>query len=151
MRKSIATAVLVLACVAAVGLTAVPPASATGTTPGAPQGPQLTIGSNLNNPAGVTVDSEGNVYIADEGNSRVEEVAPDGAQTTIGSGFDYPIGMAIDRAATSMWPMSERTMYPRSRRAGCRRRSAPGSSNRSGSPLTRQAMSTWPISGTTGL
>jgi uncharacterized protein (TIGR03437 family) len=48
-------------------------------------GPALS--ATLASPADVAVDSSGNVYIADTGNSRVRRVAPDGTITTVaGSG-----------------------------------------------------------------
>jgi DNA-binding beta-propeller fold protein YncE len=46
-------------------------------TAGAPTAGPATS-SNLNNPAGVAVDSSGNVYIADKSNNLVEKVTPDG-------------------------------------------------------------------------
>ncbi|MBV8845553.1 MAG: SMP-30/gluconolactonase/LRE family protein, partial [Bryobacterales bacterium] len=44
--------------------------------------------AQLNGPAGVTVDSSGNVYIADSGNHVIREVTPNGTITTVaGNGF----------------------------------------------------------------
>ena len=37
-------------------------------------GPQITVASGLNFPAGVAVDGAGDVFIADTGNNRVVEV-----------------------------------------------------------------------------
>ena len=41
--------------------------------------------SGLSQPAGVAVDAEGDLFIADAKNNRVVEVMPDGTQITIGS------------------------------------------------------------------
>ncbi len=63
-------------------------------------------------PTGLAVDSTGNVYVADSGNSRVRKVTSAGVVTTVaGSGvsavidgigtnaaFDYPVGLTIDTA-----------------------------------------------------
>ena len=63
-------------------------------------GAQTTVPtSGLNSPYGVAVDGAGDVFIADEDNSRVVEVpAGGGAQTTVGTGLNYPTGVAVDRA-----------------------------------------------------
>jgi len=47
--------------------------------------------AELNNPAGVAVDSSGNLYIADSNNSRIRRISPGGTITTIaGNGsFNY--------------------------------------------------------------
>jgi uncharacterized protein (TIGR03437 family) len=68
--------------------------------------------AQLNAPAGVALDSAGNLYIADSGNQRIREVAQDGAIATLaGSGLagyagdggpallaelNQPAGLAID-------------------------------------------------------
>jgi hypothetical protein len=66
-------------------------------------------------PAGVTVDSAGNVYVADWGNITVRKITPDGVVTTLagtpaqrgsadGTGaaarFDSPYSVAVDRTGT---------------------------------------------------
>jgi sugar lactone lactonase YvrE len=60
---------------------------------------QSTVGSGLNSPVGVAVDGAGDVFIADQGNQRVEEVTPGGVQTTLpASGLYLPFGVAVDGA-----------------------------------------------------
>ena len=67
--------------------------------------------AEFHNPAGLTVDLNGNVYVADERNCRIRKMAPDGTVSTIaGSGaisgqngpveianFSSPSGVAIDK------------------------------------------------------
>jgi len=60
---------------------------------------QTTVGTGLNNPQGVAVDANGNVYIADTGNNRVLiETLSAGTytQTTVGSGLSFPGAVAVD-------------------------------------------------------
>ena len=62
--------------------------------------------ANLNNPAGIAVDSSGNLYVADSGNNRIRMVTPqDGIIVTVaGTGvpssganqFNWPRGVAVD-------------------------------------------------------
>jgi uncharacterized protein (TIGR03437 family) len=68
----------------------------------------------LNNPAGVTVDIAGNLYIADQNNRRIRKVTPAGTITTVAgngnvnfsgdggpataAGVTTPIGIAVDGA-----------------------------------------------------
>src|SRR5450432_2158 len=68
--------------------------------------------ASFSHPSGIAVDSNANVYVADEGNNRIRKIAPDGTVTTIaGSGtrgsvngrdttasFYRPNGIAIDKA-----------------------------------------------------
>lgn len=60
----------------------------------------IVAGSPLNNPAGVSVDAQGNLYIADTGNSRVVFLPPsndwsaEGA-LTLGSGFERPLAVTV--------------------------------------------------------
>jgi len=52
----------------------------------------------LNNPQGVAVDGQGNVYIADTGNNAIEEWNPSTRQliTLVSSGLNGPTGVAVD-------------------------------------------------------
>lgn len=75
----------------------------------------LALSANLNQPGGVVVDTEGNVYFSDVGNFRVRKVSLDGTITTIaGSGnggyggdggpatsalLGGPVGLALDGAS----------------------------------------------------
>jgi sugar lactone lactonase YvrE len=63
-------------------------------------GAQITVPtSGLSHPYGVAVDGAGDVFIADQNNSRVVEVpAGGGAQVTVGSGLNQPTGLAVDGA-----------------------------------------------------
>jgi uncharacterized protein (TIGR03437 family) len=61
-------------------------------------------GSQLHTPAGLCVDSAGNLYIADSGNNRIRQLTPDGNLKTI-LGPDQlsgPRGVAIDSAG-NLW------------------------------------------------
>ena len=60
---------------------------------------QFTVpASGLSSPDGVAVDGAGDVFIADESNSRVLKITPSGAQSTVGSGLSGPDGVAVDGA-----------------------------------------------------
>ncbi len=65
-------------------------------------GTQTTVNTTasypLNQPKGVAVDAAGDVFIADNANSRVVEVAANGTATTVGSGLQYPQGLTVDGA-----------------------------------------------------
>src|SRR5207249_4424137 len=82
--------------------------------PGGPGSVDGTAGAaRFNYPSGVAVDSAGNVYVADSGNSTIRKITPDGAVTTLagragqsgradGTGsaarFNEPSGVAVDSA-----------------------------------------------------
>jgi sugar lactone lactonase YvrE len=62
-------------------------------------GPVITlVSSGLNEPAGVTVDGSGNVYIADTKNSAIKEWSASTQQVTtlVSSGLSGPWGVAVD-------------------------------------------------------
>jgi large repetitive protein len=66
-------------------------------------GATSTLGSGFNRPGGLAVDSSGNVYVADSGNSAVKEIEAVGGIIpasptirTLGSGFGQPISVAVD-------------------------------------------------------
>ena len=64
-------------------------------------GTQTTVNTGsytLNSPKGVAVDAAGNIFISDNNNHRVVEVAANGTQTTVGFNLNYPQGLAVDGA-----------------------------------------------------
>ena len=62
----------------------------------------MTLGGGFNNPIDVAVDSAGNVYVGDYGNSAVKEMpagcASSSCVTTLGGGFNMLTGVAVDGA-----------------------------------------------------
>jgi uncharacterized protein (TIGR03437 family) len=67
----------------------------------------------LKAPAGLAVDSAGNVYIADTGNNRLRMVTPDGIIHTVTTALSGPTGLAFDR--TGNLYIAESTGYRLSR------------------------------------
>ncbi|PYK09348.1 MAG: 6-bladed beta-propeller, partial [Verrucomicrobia bacterium] len=52
----------------------------------------------FDSPAGIAVDPNGNVLVADTNNGRVEKFSPTGTFVTSIGQFEAPNGIAIDRA-----------------------------------------------------
>ena len=52
--------------------------------------------ARFNFPFGLTVATNGNVYVADTYNSAIRKVTPAGLVTTLASGFYYPYGVTVD-------------------------------------------------------
>ena len=72
-----------------------------GVTYNQPVGWQIVVaGTGLSGPAGVAVDSSGDVYIADTGNDRVLRETPSGGgfftQSVVVTGLSGPTGLAVD-------------------------------------------------------
>jgi len=65
----------------------------------------LATSASLNDPSGLALDSSGNLYIADTGNSRIRKVTPGGLITTVaGNGSSAPItdgGFAVSSSLIS--------------------------------------------------
>ena len=62
------------------------------------QGGHGTRRGQFNNPHGLTLDTAGNVFVADTDNGRIEKFSPDGTFLTSIGGFEAPNGIAVDRA-----------------------------------------------------
>lgn len=76
---------------------------------GSTDGPATTA-ATFNTPAGVAVDSSGNVYVSDSWNHKIRKITPEGIVSTLAgnvegdldgigyaANFSYPEGLAIDR------------------------------------------------------
>ncbi len=62
---------------------------------------ELTLGESLQDPSGVAVDAQGNVFIADYTNNRVVKETPSGnayTQTDVVAGLNHPQAVAVDGA-----------------------------------------------------
>src|SRR3569833_302631 len=61
----------------------------------------LGTGAQFNNPSGMVIDAQGNVYIADTYNNRIRKMAPDGTETTVAD--NGPAGYADGPAADAVF------------------------------------------------
>ena len=52
--------------------------------------------AKLNAPAGVALDSQANIYIADSGNNAIRKITPGGSISTLAAGFNNPEALAVD-------------------------------------------------------
>ncbi len=110
----------------------VTPAGVVTTLAGSPRHAGSSDGTGSNArffwPYGVAVDSAGNVYVADTGNSTIRKVTPAGVVTTLagspgqsgssdGTGsnarFDHPMAWRWTAPATCMWPTTPITRFGR--------------------------------------
>jgi len=59
--------------------------------------------ASFNNPSGLAVDGQGNLYVSDQGNSAIRKITPAGVTTTIAGGplqptvINFPSALAIDK------------------------------------------------------
>jgi sugar lactone lactonase YvrE len=89
------------------------PAVGSGETVAGVTGVPGSNANQLNRPTGVAVDADGNIYVADSNNDRVQKRALDGVVTTVavdnGDNELYePNGVAVDAAGTIIWVASTR-------------------------------------------
>ena len=56
------------------------------------------LGTTGSNPRGITIDSAGNVYTANQGSSNVSKITPGGTSTILGTTGTAPYGIAVDSA-----------------------------------------------------
>ncbi|MBV8283915.1 MAG: hypothetical protein JO175_04640, partial [Candidatus Eremiobacteraeota bacterium] len=64
----------------------------------------ITLGTGLNLPFGIAVDSNGNLFVADSANNRIAElvavngsVPPGSSFVGVGSGWNQPYGVGVDK------------------------------------------------------
>jgi DNA-binding beta-propeller fold protein YncE len=65
----------------------------------APNLSQVALSGVYNAPAGLAVDSSGNIYLADTGDGQIEEILAKGGYATVndlGNGYFAPAGVAVD-------------------------------------------------------
>ncbi len=66
-----------------------------------PSGVQSTFASGFNAPAGLALNSAGDLFVADTANGTIVEITPGGVQSTFASGLPTPygpIGLAFNSA-----------------------------------------------------
>ena len=54
--------------------------------------------ASFNGPQGMTIDSAGNLYVADSKNGVIRKITPGGTVSTLQAGFTLPFGVALDAA-----------------------------------------------------
>ncbi|MDE1161331.1 MAG: Ig-like domain repeat protein [Acidobacteriaceae bacterium] len=59
-----------------------------------------SYGISLNAPAGLAVDSQGDLFIADTAGNQVVEISSTGVQTSLGSGLSAPTGVAAEASGS---------------------------------------------------
>ncbi|MBD1367388.1 gliding motility-associated C-terminal domain-containing protein [Mucilaginibacter sp. ZT4R22] len=52
--------------------------------------------ASFDNPRGLTIDANGDIYVADQANNVVRKITPDGTVSTIAATFSTPTGVDID-------------------------------------------------------
>ena len=52
--------------------------------------------ARFNRPWGLAMDSNGNIYVADDGNSKIRRITPNGLVSDFGSSIQYPRAVAVD-------------------------------------------------------
>ena len=61
-------------------------------------------GQTYSSPAQIALDGNGNLYVADSGNSEILEISPSGGVTTLlNSGLNAPQGVAVNAAGTELY------------------------------------------------
>ncbi|SPQ98596.1 unnamed protein product (mitochondrion) [Plasmodiophora brassicae] len=63
-------------------------------SPGSTNGNGMS--ATFRNPAGLAIDTNDNLYVADSGNNLVRKVTPTGTVSTVASAFNSPWGVAVD-------------------------------------------------------
>jgi sugar lactone lactonase YvrE/formylglycine-generating enzyme required for sulfatase activity len=56
----------------------------------------ILTAARFNRPWGLAMDSNGNIYVADDGNSKIRRIAPNGVVSDFGSSIQYPRAVAVD-------------------------------------------------------
>jgi len=68
-----------------------------------PDGQQIRIigtkgagDGQLSNPCALAIDKEGNIYLSDSSNNRIQKFKPDGTFVSKKEGYSFPCGIKID-------------------------------------------------------